>query len=173
MPRVVPDQKNKYDTDELFKKLSQDVDVKYTGYRDRPMDERKRKFMEDLQEGHSVITFIATGTNLNLQFCRHALQDEKPANCRPTREAVDFEREPGKVYLYSSVIFNGVCVNWIGCMDLDSLTGKAKLAYNEEMAKAEDEIMRKVLKETQDRVRMFEEKQRRWQQDQLQSPVTQ
>ena len=27
MPRVVADQKNKYETDELFKKLSQDVDV--------------------------------------------------------------------------------------------------------------------------------------------------
>lgn len=27
MPRVVPDQKNKYETDELFKKLSQDVEV--------------------------------------------------------------------------------------------------------------------------------------------------
>lgn len=30
--------------------------------------------------------------------------------------------------------------------------------------------MRKVLKETQERVRLFEEKQRRWQQEQLQSP---
>ena len=30
--------------------------------------------------------------------------------------------------------------------------------------------MRKVVKETQDRVRQFEEKQRRWQQDQHQSP---
>lgn len=27
MPRVVPDQKAKYETDELFKKLCQDVDV--------------------------------------------------------------------------------------------------------------------------------------------------
>ncbi len=27
MPRVVPDQKTKFETDELFKKLSQDVDV--------------------------------------------------------------------------------------------------------------------------------------------------
>lgn len=71
---MVSDQKNKYETDELFKKLSQDVDVssalvpyphkrlckihtqvKFTGYRDRPMDERKRKFMEDLQDGHSII----------------------------------------------------------------------------------------------------------------------
>ena len=44
-----------------------------------------------------VQTFIATGTNLNLQFCRNALQDEKPPNCRPTRDNVDFESEPGKV----------------------------------------------------------------------------
>lgn len=167
---MVPDQKNKYETDELFKKLSQDVDVKFTGYRDRPMEERKRRFMEDLQEGHSVITFIATGTNLNLQFCRSALQEDKPANCRPTRESVDFESEPGKVHLLSSIIFNGVCVNWVGWIDLETLSGKARLAYNEEMAKAEDEVMRKVLKETQERVRLFEEKQRRWQQEQLQSP---
>lgn len=27
MPRVVPDQKGKYETDELFKKLSQECDV--------------------------------------------------------------------------------------------------------------------------------------------------
>ena len=27
MPRVVPDQKNKYETDELFKKLAQDVEA--------------------------------------------------------------------------------------------------------------------------------------------------
>ena len=27
MPRVVPDQKTKFETDEIFKKLSQDVDV--------------------------------------------------------------------------------------------------------------------------------------------------
>ena len=31
------------------------VQVKYTAYRDRPIDERKRRFVEDLHEGHSVI----------------------------------------------------------------------------------------------------------------------
>ena len=36
----------------------------------------------------------------------------------------------------------------------------------------EDEVMRKVLKETQDRVRLFEEKQRRWQ-EQQQLPTAQ
>ena len=33
------------------------------------------------------------------------------------------------------MIFKGVCVNWVGCMDLETLTGKARLAFNEEMAK--------------------------------------
>lgn len=210
MPRVVPDQKNKYETDELFKKLSQEVDVssslqaytqpwnstliiqplysttcivhppplvcstslhilhilhillycvyvqvKFTGYRDRPVEERKRKFLEDLQEGHSVIvrflsssslslspihclpvhlvysnaisllscgghlsislhilsllmlcvlqTFVSTGTNLNLQFSRNALQDDKPPNSRPAKESVDFDREPGKVRVQTLV----------------------------------------------------------------------
>ena len=105
------------------------VQVKYTGYRDRPIEERKRRFMEDLQEGHSVIvsylyiplrpssyhvsqTFVVTGTNLNLQFCHHALQDEKPANCRPTRETVDFEREPGKVKGHH-----------VGCISVVIITG--------------------------------------------------
>ena len=32
--------------------------VKYTGYRDRPIEERKRKFMEDVQEGHSIIVSL-------------------------------------------------------------------------------------------------------------------
>lgn len=36
----------------LFDILAQ---VKYTNYRDRPFEERKRKFVDDLQEGHSVI----------------------------------------------------------------------------------------------------------------------
>ena len=29
--------------------------VKFTGYRDRPVEERRRRFVEDLHEGHSVI----------------------------------------------------------------------------------------------------------------------
>ena len=31
------------------------VQVKFTGYKDRPAEERKRKFVEDLHDGHSVI----------------------------------------------------------------------------------------------------------------------
>lgn len=31
------------------------IQVKFTGYKDRPVEERKRKFIEDLRDGHSVI----------------------------------------------------------------------------------------------------------------------
>ena len=39
----------------VFHALVLSAQVKFTGYRDRPMDERKRRFVEDLQEGHSII----------------------------------------------------------------------------------------------------------------------
>ena len=81
MPRVVNDQKTKYETDELFKKLSQEMDVrvqcfiylflayydiiygvialstqvKYTGARDKSIEERKERFLDELKQGHSVI----------------------------------------------------------------------------------------------------------------------
>lgn len=31
------------------------LQVKFTAYKERPAEERKRKFVEDLHEGHSVI----------------------------------------------------------------------------------------------------------------------
>ena len=48
---------------------------------------------------------------MNLQFCQSALQDDKPTDCRPPREAVDFDIEPGKVrgHLLHSMY---VCNQW-------------------------------------------------------------
>ena len=40
-----------------------------------------------------------------------------------------------KVYLTSPLIMNGVCVKWIGCIDLESLNGKAYLAFDEDRAR--------------------------------------
>ena len=34
----------------------------------------------------------------------------------------------------SSFIFNGVCIKWVGWIDLHSLNGKAKLVYDVETA---------------------------------------
>ena len=39
----------------LFKVDTQILQVKYTGYKDRPVEERKRRFAEDLQQGASTI----------------------------------------------------------------------------------------------------------------------
>jgi len=142
--------------------------VKYTAYKDRPIEERRRRFREDLEEGHSAITFIATGTNLNLQFVPKGPSDEAPSGMRPSKEKVDLETDPSRAYLCSGFIMNGVCVKWVGWVDLETLNGKARLVYDEDQAKIEDELMRKVMKETQERVRLFEENQRRWQQEQQQ-----
>lgn len=40
--------------------------------------------------------FVATGTNLQLSFMANAWSD-KPEDRIPTRDFVDFDREPGKV----------------------------------------------------------------------------
>ncbi|RWS10503.1 protein big brother-like protein, partial [Dinothrombium tinctorium] len=100
MPRVVQDQKSKFETDELFRRLSResevrcsidfDVDlfsVRYTGYRDRPLDERQIRFQNSVREGHAETAFITTGTNLQLVFnpCVNGYND-----------SCDFDKEHGK-----------------------------------------------------------------------------
>lgn len=78
---------------------------------------------------------MTTGTNLSLQFCPRGLCDDKPPDCRPSPETVNFDQEPNRVHLKSNFIMNGVCVKWVGWMDLEQLTGKARLIYDEDMAK--------------------------------------
>ncbi|KAI2653590.1 Core-binding factor subunit beta [Labeo rohita] len=97
MPRVVPDQRSKFENEEFFRKLSRECEIKYTGFRDRPHEERQARFQNACRDGRSEIAFVATGTNLSLQFFPANLHgDQRQA---PTREYVDFERETGKVDL--------------------------------------------------------------------------
>ncbi|KAL4135083.1 hypothetical protein QTP88_006739 [Uroleucon formosanum] len=65
MPRVVPDQKNKFETDELFRRLSRESDVRYTGYRDRPHEERQSRFQIGCREGHVDIVHILSHFIMN------------------------------------------------------------------------------------------------------------
>ncbi|ROT66678.1 putative protein big brother-like [Penaeus vannamei] len=56
MPRVVPDQKSKFESDELFRRLARETEqVRYTGYRDRPMEERRQRFQAGVREGHTEV----------------------------------------------------------------------------------------------------------------------
>ncbi|CAG5114774.1 unnamed protein product, partial [Candidula unifasciata] len=133
MPRVVPDQRATFENDELFRKLSRESEVRYTGFRDRPMEERQIRFQAETREGHADIAFVCTGTNLQLNFVRDAWS-ERAEDRIATPEFVNFDLEPGKVHLKSQFILNGVCVVWRGWVDLERLDGIGCLEFDEERA---------------------------------------
>ncbi|XP_064599092.1 core-binding factor subunit beta-like [Liolophura sinensis] len=165
MPRVVSDQRAKFDNDELFRKLSRESEIKYTGFRDRPQEERQIRFQTECREGHADIAFVATGTNLQLSFIANAWSD-KPEDRIPTRDFVDFDREPGKVHLKSQFIMNGVCVVWRGWVDLNRLDGVGSLDYDSERAQVEDALLREQIERYNRRIREFEERQRQYREEQ-------
>ncbi|XP_041652204.1 core-binding factor subunit beta isoform X1 [Cheilinus undulatus] len=158
MPRVVPDQRSKFDNEEFFRKLSRECEIKYTGFRDRPHEERQARFQNACRDGRSEVAFVATGTNLSLQFfpaSHHGDQRQVP-----TRDYVDFERETGKVYLKAPMILNGVCVIWRGWIDLQRLDGMGYLEYDEERAQHEDALAQAAFEEARRRTRDFEDRDR-------------
>lgn len=67
------------------------LQVRYTGYRDRPLEERQGRFQNGCREGHTEIAFAAMGTNLQLTFGPAAgSYSNEPSQC-------DFDKEHGKV----------------------------------------------------------------------------
>ena len=58
LPRVVPQQKDKFEEEDIFKKHSRDTEVKYTLYRDRPAHERQAKFRDGCRDGHTELVSI-------------------------------------------------------------------------------------------------------------------
>ncbi|XP_076243406.1 protein big brother [Calliopsis andreniformis] len=164
MPRVVPDQKGKFENDELFRRLSRESEVRYTGYRDRPVEERQVRFQNGCREGHTEIAFAATGTNLQLVF------GNASGNYAVDISDCDFEKEHGKVHLRSHLIMNGVCVMWRGWIDLERLDGVGCLEYDEKRAAEEDALLRDQLERYNQRLRDFEEKQRAYRSGTAQPP---
>jgi len=152
MPRVVPDQKTKFETDEIFRRLARETEVRYTGYRDRPIEERRQRFQAAVREGHTEMAFLTNGTNMNLIFSTNTFNNNE--------KCVDFDKEPGKVHLRSPFIMNGVCVRYRGWTDLDRLDGVGCLEYDEENAAEEDRFLREEIEKYKARLREFEEKQR-------------
>ncbi|GAB0086603.1 Protein brother [Sergentomyia squamirostris] len=158
MPRVVPDQKSKFESDELFRRLSRESEIRYTGFRDRPQDERIGRFQTGCREGHTEISFVASGTNLQLVFNIHH------GPYLPEREC-DFDKEHGKVHIKSHFIMNGVCVRFRGWLDLERLDGVGCLEYDEGRAAREDAILRDQIDQYNQRLRHFEDKQRAYRGD--------
>ncbi|XP_009467638.1 PREDICTED: core-binding factor subunit beta [Nipponia nippon] len=112
----------------------------------------------DGQPSAMLRAFVATGTNLSLQFFPASWQGEQRQT--PTREYVDFEREGGKVYLKAPMILNGVCVIWKGWIDLQRLDGMGCLEFDEERAQQEDALAQQAFEEARRRTREFEDRDR-------------
>lgn len=146
MPRVVQDQSHKFETDELFRKLSEDTEIKVTSYRDKPQEERTQRFVNDCKEGHACVAFLHTGVNLMLQFYPPSGPTDKV-----TKEYVDFDKDPSKVVMKSRFIMNGVCVQLKGWVDLKRLDGIARLEFDYDLAEQEDRIVRARLREYEER----------------------
>lgn len=70
--------------------------MRYTGYRDRPQEERQIRFQNGCREGHSEIAFTNSGTNLQIVF------NLSLGPYHPERE-VDFDKEHGKVSDFDSL----------------------------------------------------------------------
>ncbi|XP_054282782.1 protein big brother [Macrosteles quadrilineatus] len=166
MPRVVPDQKAKFESDELFRRLSRESEVRYTGFRDRPQEERIVRFQNGCREGHTEIAFVATGTNLQLAFNPSA----NGYHLGTAGRECDFDKEHGKVHIRSHFIMNGVCVRWRGWVDLERLDGVGCLEFDEEKAMYEDSLLREQIERYNSRLREFEEKQRQYRGQQDRAP---
>ncbi|KAI9562356.1 hypothetical protein GHT06_013321 [Daphnia sinensis] len=155
VPRVIPDQKGRFESDELFRRLSRESEVRYVGFRDRPMEERQMRFAAGCREGHAEIAIVATGTNFQLVFGPGTWGFSSDAN-----RDCDFDKEPGKVHIKSRFILNGVCAKWRGWIDLDRLDGVGCVEFDEEAARIEDVYRREQVERFNQRLREFEEDQR-------------
>lgn len=153
MPRVVPDQKAKFESDELFRRLSRESEIRYTGYRERAAEERQIRFQNGCREGHTEISFVASGTNLQLVFNANQNPYIQDKEC-------DFEKEQGRVHIKSHFIMNGVCVRFRGWVDLERLDGAGCLEYDERRAIHEDAILREQIDRYNQRLREFEDTKR-------------
>ncbi|CAG5958498.1 unnamed protein product [Menidia menidia] len=81
MPRVVPDQRSKFENEEFFRKLSRECEIKYTGFRDRPHEERQARFQNACRDGRSEVVstsprFVAFGRRGNC-WCHVTQRDAR------------------------------------------------------------------------------------------------
>lgn len=93
MPRVVKDQRSKFENDDLFRQLSHESAVKYTGFKDRPLEERQMKFFENCHQlpvGHTEVSIVQSGNQFTLVF-------DPTLNPAYNNQGCDFNKEQGKV----------------------------------------------------------------------------
>jgi hypothetical protein len=145
IPRVVADQRARFYKDDIFRIHNKYMEVKYTLYRVRPMEERRTKFYSSCRDGHIEITYPASGLSLSLNLTS-ALH--KSTNTDGSlKNFCDFQKDCNKVHIRSSLILNGVCVFWQGWIDLFRLEGMGCLGFDDGLAEKEDLLLKRQIKQ--------------------------
>jgi len=155
LPRIVPDQKEKFEGDDIFKKHSRDSEVRYTLYRDKSHRERQEKFKSGCRDGHTEISFSGSGLVILLNWV--SVDTTQTEYSRNPNSYCDFNKEYGKVHICTSFILNGVCVRWRGWLDLEKMDGVGCLELDTELAAKEEQLLQRQLQLVQQKVRECEE----------------
>eukprot|EP00096_Caligus_rogercresseyi_P001387 TRINITY_DN1218_c0_g1_i8.p1 TRINITY_DN1218_c0_g1~~TRINITY_DN1218_c0_g1_i8.p1 ORF type:complete len:219 (+),score=65.73 TRINITY_DN1218_c0_g1_i8:57-713(+) len=136
IPASLPllDQREKFESDDLFKKLARESEVRFTAGRDRPLHERQVKFHQACREGCIEVAQLASGFSF---FLNWSLMDNGYGDPR-TAARVDYHKERGKVHFDVPLIVNGVNVRWKGFLNMEKLDGVGSLRFDEDSARIEE-----------------------------------
>lgn len=161
IPRVLPykDQKEKFETDDFFKKLTRESEVRFVAFRDRPIHERIAKFNHSIREGNVELSVLSNGFLYALVWDPVENSYINPNEYKATR--IDFNKERGKVFLDSPLIINGLCVRWKGYINMEKLDGVGGFRFDEEFARIEDMAMQQIVECNKGMVRDLEEQGQR------------
>merc|ERR1711981_101411 len=161
IPRVLPykDQKEKFESDDFFKKLTRESEVRFVAFRDRPIHERIAKFNHSIREGNVELSVLSNGFLFALVWDPVENSYINPNEYKWTR--IDFNKERGKVFLDSPLIVNGLCVRWKGYINLEKLDGVGGFRFDEEFARIEDMAMQQIVECNKGMVRDLEEQGQR------------
>ncbi|KFD56470.1 hypothetical protein M514_02574 [Trichuris suis] len=143
MPRVVADQKSKFETDELFVSVSRPTEIVYTGLLCGNEEERRRQFLRDCFDRHlNVVRSGHTHFGCAYHYRKRRLQAFLPAGLNleldisggddPSlaADSLNTESDPVKVFVCAHMILNGVCVRLRGWIDRITLRGTGVLEFD-------------------------------------------
>uniref|UniRef100_A0A1I8AF99 PilZ domain-containing protein n=1 Tax=Steinernema glaseri TaxID=37863 RepID=A0A1I8AF99_9BILA len=135
---VVENQEERFLSDEKLRLLSRaDTPVVYRAIPFGPTEERQRRFLLDCQQ----LLILVTVPSLGLNFDFHLTSVEH-------RE----ESSEVKTYFESPLIFNGVCVKWVGHIGQSTLRGAGHFVFDSERARALEELRREEALRYQTRI---------------------
>ena len=135
MTRFVSDQRAVFESNELFRRLSSETEIKYIGYLNNNIEDRRLRFQASCQSGKTEIAFVNCGMNVVL-IC-FPWNAGNTQGALPPKDYVNFEKEHGKVHLKAPFILNGVCVFYRGWIDLSRLDGMGCIEFDDERAQIE------------------------------------